>query len=42
MARKAGFDNESKLIDQSLAGGPEARAAPVKFLSVLIRVLKPT
>jgi hypothetical protein len=31
MTRKAGSNNESKLIDQSFAGGPEVRAAPVKF-----------
>jgi hypothetical protein len=39
MTRKAGSDNKSKLIDQSLAGDPEAHAAPVKILSVLIRVI---
>jgi len=42
MMRKAGSNNESKLVDRSLAGDPEAHAAPVKILSVLIRVIKTT
>jgi hypothetical protein len=37
----AGSDNESKLIDQNLAGDPEVHAGPVIIQSMLIRVIKP-
>jgi len=40
MERMAGSDNDSKLIDQNLAGDTETSAAPVKILFVLIRVIK--
>jgi RNA polymerase sigma-70 factor, ECF subfamily len=39
MARMAGSDNESKLIDQSLAGDPEAYAALVNQHQKMIRAV---